>query len=292
MENIAIIQLIADSPTAFIVCTFIVSLLVGSFLNVVIYRLPIMMEREWQRDIELTQNPDKEPSQQATFTLIKPDSTCPNCKHKIRAWENIPLISWLALGRKCSGCKTPISARYPAVELLTAVLSALVASQLGWGLTAFAFIFATWLLVAMTFIDLDKMLLPDSLTLLMLWIALGISCFESTISPVDAIIGAMVGYLSLWSVYWGFKLLTGKEGMGYGDFKLLAAIGAFVGWQHLPIVILLSSVVGAIVGISLMFIKRKDGNLAIPFGPYLAAAGWLTMLYGDAIADWYLSSFV
>jgi leader peptidase (prepilin peptidase)/N-methyltransferase len=194
------------------------------------------------------------------------------------------------LGRKCSGCANPISGRYPAVELLTAIMSAFVAYQLGFGMTGAAFIFATWLLVAMTFIDLDKMLLPDSLTLLLLWAGLGLSCFENTISPIDSIIGAMVGYLSLWSIYWAFKLLTGKEGMGYGDFKLLAALGAWVGWQHLPIIILLSSVVGAIVGITMMFINKKDSNLAIPFGPYLAAAGWLTMLYGDFIADWYLST--
>jgi leader peptidase (prepilin peptidase)/N-methyltransferase len=290
MENIAIIQLLAESPIVFIIFTFGISLLVGSFLNVVIYRLPVMMEREWQRDIEQTQNPDKELPPLTTFNLIKPDSTCPNCKHKIRAWENIPVISWLMLGRKCSGCANPISGRYPAVELLTAIMSAVVAYQLGFGLTGIAFIFGTWLLVAMTFIDLDKMLLPDSLTLLFLWLGLGISCFEHTISPIDSIIGAMVGYLSLWSVYWAFKLLTGKEGMGYGDFKLLAALGAWVGWQHIPIIILLSSIVGAIVGVSLMFIQKKDSNLAIPFGPYLAAAGWLTMLYGKQISDWYLST--
>lgn len=290
MENIALFELLAASPLAFVITTFCISLLVGSFLNVVIYRLPIMMEREWQRDIEQFQHPDKELPPSPTFNLVKPDSTCPNCKHKIRAWENIPVISWLMLGRKCSGCANPISARYPAVELLTAVMSAVVAYQLGFGLTGAAFILGTWLLVAMTFIDLDKMLLPDSLTLLLLWIGLGISCFDSTISPIDSIIGAIIGYLILWSIYWAFKLLTGKEGMGYGDFKLLAALGAWVGWQHLPIIILLSSVVGAVVGISMMFIKKKDSNLAIPFGPYLAAAGWLTMLYGDLIADWYLST--
>ncbi|AEP30776.1 prepilin peptidase [Brumicola nitratireducens] len=290
MENIALFELLAASPLAFVITTFCISLLVGSFLNVVIYRLPIMMEREWQRDIEQFQNPDKELPPAPTFNLVKPDSTCPNCQHKIRAWENIPVISWLMLGRKCSGCANPISARYPAVELLTAVMSAVVAYQLGFGLTGAAFILGTWLLVAMTFIDLDKMLLPDSLTLLLLWIGLGISCFESTISPIDSIIGAIIGYLILWSIYWAFKLLTGKEGMGYGDFKLLAALGAWVGWQHLPIIILLSSVVGAVVGITLMFIKKKDSDLAIPFGPYLAAAGWLTMLYGDLIADWYLST--
>lgn len=291
MESIAIIQLAANSPAVFILYTFLISLLVGSFLNVVIYRLPVMMEREWRRDVELALNPNSEPSGGDVFNLIKPDSTCPNCQHKIRAWENIPVVSWLILGRKCGSCKTLIPARYPAVELLTAVLSALVAYQLGWGVAAIAFVVATWLLVAMTFIDFDKMLLPDSLTLSMLWLGLGVSCFDSTLSPTDAIIGAIAGYLSLWSVCMGYKLITGKEGMGYGDFKLLSAIGAFVGWQHLPIVILLSSFVAAVVGITLMLVQRKGRALAIPYGPYLAGAGWLTMLYGEAIADWYVASF-
>ena len=290
MENIALFELLAASPVVFVITTFCISLLVGSFLNVVIYRLPIMMEKDWQSDLEQYQHPHTEPPPAPIFNLVKPESTCPNCKHKIRAWENIPLISWLMLGRKCSSCSNPISGRYPAVELLTAIMSALVAYQFGLGITSAAFILATWLLIAMTFIDLDKMLLPDSLTLLLLWVGLGLSCFENTISPIDSIIGAMIGYLSLWSIYWAFKLLTGKEGMGYGDFKLLAALGAWVGWQHLPIVILLSSVVGAIVGITMMLINKEDSNLAIPFGPYLAAAGWSTMLYGDFIADWYLST--
>jgi len=290
MENIALFELLAASPVVFVITTFCISLLVGSFLNVVIYRLPIMMEKDWQWDLEQYQHPHTELPPAPIFNLVKPDSTCPNCKHKIRAWENIPLISWLMLGRKCSSCANPISGRYPAVELLTAIMSALVAYQFGLGITSAAFILATWLLIAMTFIDLDKMLLPDSLTLLLLWVGLGLSCFENTISPIDSIIGAMIGYLSLWSIYWAFKLLTGKEGMGYGDFKLLAALGAWVGWQHLPIVILLSSVVGAIVGITMMLINKEDSNLAIPFGPYLAAAGWSTMLYGDFIADWYLST--
>lgn len=290
MENFALFELLAASPLAFIITTLCISLLIGSFLNVVIYRLPIMMEKEWQRDIEQFQHPNKDLPSPAVFNLVKPDSTCPNCKHKIRAWENIPVISWLMLGRKCSSCANPISARYPAVELLTALLSALVAYQLGFGITGVAFVFATWLLVAMTFIDLDTMLLPDSLTLLLLWVGLALSCFDNSISPIDSIVGAIFGYLSLWSIYWIFKLLTGKEGMGYGDFKLLAALGAWVGWQHLPIILLLSSVVGAVVGITMMLIQKKDSNLAIPFGPYLAAAGWLTMLYGDLIADWYLST--
>ena len=235
---------------------------------------------------------DYTPKQTEVFNLVKPDSTCPNCQHKIRAWENIPVISWVALGRKCSQCKHPISARYPMIELLTAVLSTIVAYELGYTVTGLGFILATWLLVAMTFIDFDKMLLPDTLTLSLLWIGLGISLSSETLSPNSAILGAMLGYLSLYSVYYVFKLLTGKEGMGFGDFKLLAALGAWVGWQQLPVIILFSSLVGAIVGIIIMLLSKKDSNLAIPFGPYLAAAGWLTMLYGQYVIDWYLGTFV
>ena len=290
------LALIENSPTAFIAFTFVLSLLVGSFLNVVIYRVPLMMKRGCEAEIYGYQNPDAEPSSYphagSTFNLIKPDSSCPKCDHKIRAWENIPVLSWLALRGKCSSCKTPISMRYPAIELLTAILSALAAWQLGYTPITLAFIVGTWLLVAMTFIDIDEMLLPDTLTLSFLWLGLFTIAIFEPIQLQDAVIGAIAGYLSLFFVYWGFKLATGKEGMGFGDFKLLAAIGVWVGWQHLPIVILLSSVVGAVVGIALMFIKNKGRSIAIPFGPYLAAAGFLTMLYGDAIADWYLASLV
>ncbi|WP_395344724.1 prepilin peptidase [Ningiella sp. W23] len=289
------IDLLINSPAYFIGFTFIISLMIGSFLNVVIYRLPIMMKRSWEAEIEAYQHPEEAQSHGAggesdTFNLVKPDSTCPKCGHKIRAWENIPVISWLALRAKCSSCKTPISARYPAIELLTAVLSALAAWQLGFSPITLAFILGTWMLVAMTFIDIDEMLLPDSLTLSLLWLGLLVTAIYNTAGLQDAVFGAIAGYMSLFTVYWAFKLLTGKEGMGFGDFKLLAAIGVWVGWQHLPIVILLSSVVGAIVGITLMFIQKKDAQLAIPFGPYLAAAGYLTVLYGDTIADWYLST--
>jgi leader peptidase (prepilin peptidase)/N-methyltransferase len=294
-------EFMATSPTFYICFVFGLSLLVGSFLNVVIYRLPVMMKNTWQDEIDAHVHANSQEniedgtatefvSERPRFNLVKPDSTCPKCGHAIRAWENIPVISWLFLRGKCSQCKTSISIRYPLIELLTAVLSAWVAYRLGFTPVAFGFIFCTWLLVAMTFIDLDEMLLPDTLTLSMLWIGLLLSAHVPEMSSQDAIIGAALGYLSLFSVYWGFKLLTGKEGMGYGDFKLLAAIGVWVGWQHLPIVILFSSLVGAIVGIILMMVKNKGRNLAIPFGPYLAAAGFLTMLYGDSIATWYLST--
>ncbi|MFT4994065.1 MAG: leader peptidase (prepilin peptidase)/N-methyltransferase, partial [Paraglaciecola sp.] len=221
------------------------------------------------------------------FNLVKPDSTCPHCQHKIRAWENIPLLSWLVLKGRCSQCKHEISMRYPLVELSTALLSLLVAWHFGFGLAAIAAVVFTWMLVAMVFIDVDKMLLPDQLTLPLLWLGLLLSVNSTFVSPRDAILGAALGYLSLWSLYWAFKLLTGKEGMGYGDFKLLAALGAWLGWQHLPIVILLSSFVGAIVGITMLSLQGKDKSQAIPFGPYLAIAGWLTVLYGDSIAQFY-----
>jgi leader peptidase (prepilin peptidase)/N-methyltransferase len=289
----AIFQLMADSPVFFIGFVFVVSLMVGSFLNVVIYRLPLMMERSWNAEIAeyaASQNqavPEVGSSIAPVFNLVKPDSSCPKCQHKIRAWENIPLISWLLLKGKCSQCKHPISVRYPLVELTTGLLSSWVAWHFGFGLAGFAVVVATWLLIAMTFIDLDTMLLPDQLTLSLLWLGLLLSIGSPLVSSQDALIGAAVGYLSLWSLYWAFKLITGKEGMGYGDFKLLAAIGAWVGWQHLPVVILLSSFVGAIVGVTLLTIQGKDKSQPIPFGPYLAAAGWLTLLYGDWIVQQY-----
>ena len=284
------IEFLAGNTIAYVSVVFILSLLVGSFLNVVIYRLPVMMKNDWQDQIDMhIQGADYQHTR-APFNLVKPDSTCPKCQHKIRPWENIPVISWLFLRGKCSNCKTPISIRYPLVELATALFSAWVAYTLGFNELAFGFIFCTWLLVAMTFIDIDEMLLPDILTLSMLWLGLLMAAHSPLLSLFDSVIGAALGYISLFSVYWAFKLTTGKEGMGFGDFKLLAAIGAWVGWQHLPIVILLSSIVGAVVGISIMLLQRKDSQLAIPFGPYLAGAGFITMLYGDAIAHWYLST--
>lgn len=284
------IDLLSSSTSFYLAFTFVISLLVGSFLNVVIYRLPIMMKNSWQDEIDMHIKGADTSASRARFDLIKPDSSCPKCGHKIKVWENIPIISWVLLAGKCSQCKSPISIRYPLVELLTACLSVWVAYVLGFNLVAFAFIFCTWLLIAMTFIDLDEMFLPDVLTLSMLWIGLITAATSPLLDPTDAILGGVFGYLFLFSIYWGFKLLTGKEGMGYGDFKLLAAIGVWVGWQHLPIVILLSSSIGALVGIFLMIKKNKNTSLAIPFGPYLAAAGFVTMLYGDTIANWYLST--
>lgn len=290
----AIFQLLADSPLFFLSFVFIVSLMVGSFLNVVIYRLPVMMERSWKADFQAhfetdvsTLGSNTDSTESTPFNLIKPDSTCPKCQHKIRAWENIPVISWLLLRGKCSQCKNAISIRYPLIELGTALCSVWIAWHFGYSWSALAGVVMTWILVALIFIDIDTMLLPDQLTLPLLWMGLLFSIVNPAVTSADSIIGATVGYLSLWSVYWAFKLLTGKEGMGYGDFKLLAALGAWMGWQYLAIVVLMSSLVGAVIGISVLSFQGKDKGQAIPFGPYLAIAGWLTLLYGDWISTKY-----
>ena len=291
----AIITLSQLYPAVFYSLVFFVSLMVGSFLNVVIYRLPIMMERSWQQEYqsyfsedEPTPNGKDSSASEEVFNLVKPDSTCPSCGHKIRAWENVPVISYLFLKGKCAKCKVGISVRYPLVELFTALACTFAAYQFGVTSQALWAVLFTYILVALLFIDLDKMLLPDQLTLPLLWLGLLLSTQHIFVGTTDAIIGAAAGYLSLWSVYWLFKLATGKEGMGYGDFKLLAALGAYTGWQGLPIIILLSSFVGAIAGILIMVIQNKGKSLAIPFGPYLAVAGWLTLLFKDAIITTYL----
>ncbi|MCP4060597.1 MAG: prepilin peptidase [Pseudoalteromonas sp.] len=272
----------------------LVSLCVGSFLNVVIYRLPLMMQREWHSECrllledELTAEPTRA-SNSEPFNLVKPNSTCPKCKTAIKPWQNIPIISWIMLKGKCANCSNPISARYPIVEAITTLLSLVIAYSFGATEHALLYIFVTWILVALTFIDIDHMLLPDQLTLPLVWLALIAAVMGITISPGDAIVGAACGYLSLWSVFWLFKLLTGKEGMGYGDFKLLAVFGALLGWQSLLTIILLSSVVGAIIGIALLSIQDKDKATPIPFGPYLAIAGWITLLWGAQIQAAYFN---
>lgn len=281
------LDLLAKNPTFFITCSILLGLCVGSFLNVVIYRLPVMMKREWQSQLEEFQG--KAPSQQPAFNLMTPNSACPYCKHAIKAWQNIPVISYLLLKGQCAHCKTKISARYPSIELITAVLSGLVAWQAGFGYAALGLLFLTWALIALTMIDIDEQLLPDSITLPLLWLGLICNSFNLFTDLHSAVFGAIAGYLSLWSVFWLFKLLTGKEGMGYGDFKLLAALGAFFGWQALPVIILLSSVVGAIVGIAGILIFGRDKNIPIPFGPYLAAAGWIAALWGNQLSAAYFA---
>ena len=281
-------ELLASSPALLAGLCFVLGLMVGSFLNVVIYRMPVMMQTAWQQEARAIlgqQAQEPEPP----FNLVVPRSRCPQCGHAIAAYENIPLLSWLVLRGKCSQCGTGISARYPAVELVTGVASAVLAMHFGYGPWLAATLVATWMLIAMAMIDYDTSLLPDQLTLPLMWG--GLLAALTGISPValdQAVIGAMAGYLSLWSVYWLFKLATGKEGMGFGDFKLLAALGAWLGWQMLPLVILLSSVVGAIVGGLLIALNRSGRAQPMPFGPFLASAGWIALLWGPDIIDAYL----
>lgn len=257
----------------------------GSFLNVLIYRLPVMMQRSWrQQCLELL---EQDIEQHERFNLAVPASRCPSCGHKIGALENIPVLSYLVQKGRCKHCSTKISPRYPAIELLTAVISAVVASQLGFGWPLVFALLLSWALIGLTFIDFDHQLLPDDITLPLLWLGLLLSVFNVFTDMQSSIIGAVAGYLSLWSVYQLFKLITGKEGMGYGDFKLLALFGSWFGWQVLPVVILLSSLVGAVVGVTLILFLGRDRQLPIPFGPYLAAAGWIAMLWGDAIVGGY-----
>ena len=293
--------LYSDNPVLYAGSVFVIGLVVGSFLNVVIYRLPIMLDRQWRAQAsELlpsgladtivvgTNGPER-------FTLSVPRSACPRCKAPIKAWQNIPVISWLILRGQCASCKAPISPRYPAVELATGALSAVVAWHFGVSLSAACALLVTWALVALTGIDMDHQLLPDDITLPLMWGGLlaavvfgAVPGQALPVSPRDAVIGAAAGYLSLWAVYHLFRLVTGKEGMGYGDFKLFAALGAWLGWKLLPLVILLSAASGAVLGI-LMIVKRgRDRAAPMPFGPYLAAAGWLAMLYGDTLVTGYL----
>jgi leader peptidase (prepilin peptidase)/N-methyltransferase len=276
---------ILNNPLAFMASIFVLSLCIGSFLNVVAYRLPIMMKRQLEGDYLSLQ--DKEPENQETFNLSVPVSTCPKCKSPIKPWQNIPVISYLWLKGKCANCKTTISPRYPIVEFATGLLGLLIAYEFGPTLQTAIMLIFTYFLVALTLIDFDEYLLPDDLTLPLIWIALFANSFSVFTSLENALYGAMTGYLSLWSIYWIFKLVTGKEGMGYGDFKLLAAIGALLGWQTLPLVILLSSAVGAVVGIALILILGRDKNIPIPFGPYLAAAGFIAALWGQDIITMY-----
>ncbi len=287
-------QLLNESPALFSAIVFVLALAIGSFLNVVIYRLPIMMDRDWRQqcaELDGTESPALPP-----FNLFTPRSRCPSCSKQIWAIHNIPVFSYLVLRGKCAGCGAKISARYPIIELLTACLSAAVAWRFGFGWTALCGLTVTWFLIAMSAIDIDTQLLPDSLTLPLCWLGLVASTavgrqdanFSLPVDPVAAITGAAAGYLSLWGVYWLFKLLTRKEGMGYGDFKLLGALGAWMGWQMLLPIVLMSAATGAIVGIALIVFRGRDRQLPIPFGPYLAAAGWIALMWGPDITRTYL----
>ena len=281
-----IIELLQRQPVLFITAATLFGLLVGSFLNVVIHRLPKMMEQEWHRNCAELRS--EEVADSAPYNLVVPRSSCPSCGHQIRAWENIPVISFLALRGKCSGCKTRISPRYPLVEAAAGLLAGLIAWRFGFGITALTAMLFTFCLIALTFIDADTHLLPDDITLPLMWIGLLLNISGTFTDLQSAVIGAMAGYLTLWSIYWLFKLITGKEGMGYGDFKLLAAIGAWFGWQLLPAVILLSSLVGSIIGIGLIVLARHGRNVPIPFGPYLALGGIAALFWGPQMANLYL----
>lgn len=282
-------------PIFFYSFVAILSLMVGSFLNVVIYRFPKMLENGWYCECRefLADEVKDIPAKEITpLTLSIPASSCPNCQHKIRFYENIPVLSWLIQAGKCRSCQQPISKRYPLIELSTAILSTVIAVKFGVSIATPLLLVLTWGLIALTMIDFDHMLLPDQMTLPLLWLGLLININGVFVPLTDAVIGAAAGYLSLFSIFWLFKLATGKEGMGFGDFKLVAVFGAWMGWQLLPLLILMASVVGAIVGLSLMAFKNQSRQQAIPFGPYLATAGWITLLWGQGIWQWYLSTLV
>jgi leader peptidase (prepilin peptidase)/N-methyltransferase len=283
-----LLDLLREEPAFFIAFSVLLGLMVGSFLNVVIHRLPKMMEQEWRRNCQEIQG--QELASEAAYSLVAPRSACPSCGHKITAWENIPVISYLFLRGKCSACKTSISPRYPLIETLTGVLAGLISWHFGYSAMAVAAWVFTIALIALTFIDFDTQLLPDDITLPLLWFGLLFNLNTGFTDLHSAVIGAVAGYLSLWSVYWLFKLATGKEGMGYGDFKLLAAIGAWFGWQLLPAVILLSSLLGSIIGIGLIVLAKRGRNVPMPFGPYLALGGIAALFLGPQLSKFYLGA--
>ncbi|WP_449429958.1 prepilin peptidase [Pseudomonas putida] len=278
--------LLAERPAYFVTLATALGLLVGSFLNVLVYRLPIMLERQWRREAQEVLGLPAPPLER--FDLCLPASHCPQCGHRIRAWENIPLLSYLALRGRCAACKASISPRYPLVEVACALLSLVVAWHFGVTAAALLALPLTWCLLALSLIDAEHQLLPDVLVLPLLWLGLIANAYSTYVPLPDALWGAIAGYLSLWTVYWVFKLLTGKEGMGYGDFKLLALIGAWGGWQVLPLTLLVSSAVGALIGLFLLRLRKHSIGTTMPFGPYLAIAGWIAVLWGDEIYASYM----
>jgi len=280
---------IEQYPLFFLVAASLLGLAVGSFLNVVVYRVPKMLDFEWRTQCaELLACAEKQPAQAESLNLAWPASHCPHCAHPIKAWENIPILSYLLQNGRCTACHTPISLRYPLVEAITALITLWVSWHFGLGWPLLGALLLSWMLIALTLIDFDHQLLPDNMTLPLLWLGLLLSIFQVYTDMQSSLMGAMIGYLFLWSVYWGFKLLTGKEGMGYGDFKLFAALGAWFGWQSLLLILLLSSVVGAIIGITLILLRGHDKNIPIPFGPYLACAGWVYLMWGNSLMHSYL----
>jgi leader peptidase (prepilin peptidase)/N-methyltransferase len=284
------LQLLQAYPALFIAVVTLLGLLMGSFLNVVIYRLPLMLERAWRKECSEFLGLESNGAATETFNLILPGSRCPHCKTSVKTYQNIPVASYLFLKGRCAACKAPISLRYPLVEAFTGLVSALVAWRFGYGYETLFALLLTWSLIALSGIDFDHQLLPDSISLPMLWLGLLLSLSGLFADSSASIIGAAAGYLSLWAVYQLFKLMTGKEGMGYGDFKLLALLGAWLGWQFLPLIIMLSSLVGAAVGITMVVAAKRDSSVPIPFGPYLAAAGWIALLFGKELNQLYLTA--
>ncbi|WP_339866463.1 A24 family peptidase [Pseudohongiella nitratireducens] len=292
------IEVLQGSQPLTITLVTVLGLLTGSFLNVVIHRVPIMLQRDWQqqccefleRSAESLKLTDPVPDHKV-FNLASPPSHCPGCNKPIRPWQNVPVVSYILLKGKCAGCKTPIHWRYPTVEIATALLSGLVAWRFGATPACLAALILTWILISLTMIDLDHQLLPDNMTMPLLWLGLALSVTPYGIGTTaqEAVLGAVFGYLSLWSVYWTFRLLTGREGMGFGDFKLLAALGAWLGWQSLLGIIILSSLAGAVIGIALIILAGRDKNRPMPFGPCLATAGFIALIWGPQLNQWYLS---
>ncbi|QVM97528.1 prepilin peptidase [Pseudomonas sp. SORT22] len=282
-----LLNTLASQPLMYLSFALLLGLIVGSFLNVLVHRLPIMLERQWQAEArEVLALPSE--AQAPRFDLFLPPSQCPHCAHRIRPWENIPVVSYLALRGRCSACQARISPRYPLVELACGALTLFAAWHLGFTVAALALMVLSWGLLAMSLIDIEHHLLPDALVLPLLWLGLIANAFELFVPLEDALWGTVAGYLSLWSVFWVFKLVTGKEGMGYGDFKLLAMLGAWGGWQILPLTLLLSSLLGAVIGLIMLRLQRKQASTPIPFGPYLAIAGWIALLWGGQITTSYL----
>jgi leader peptidase (prepilin peptidase)/N-methyltransferase len=298
---------LSTNPALLAVMAGLLGLVVGSFLNVVIYRLPVMLQRDWEQQcremLDESDGPGNsiapalpvgEPA--ATFNLVTPRSRCGACGSPVKGYQNIPLISYLFLKGRCASCGEPISIRYPLIEMLTGILSALVATHFGYSIELAAALVLLWSLIVLTAIDLDHQLLPDIITLPLMWFGLGLSLFTHQdgspifVGPEDAIIGAMAGYLSLWSIYQGFKLVTGKEGMGYGDFKLLAALGAWAGWQMLFLIVILSAIVGLVAAVGMIVFRGHDRQIPIPFGPYLAVAGFIALIWGPRLMDAYMSA--
>lgn len=284
-----VIELLQTTPVMLLLVAAILGLMVGSFLNVVVYRLPVILQRDWQAQArDVLEVPQDETGEWQPFNLLWPPSRCQHCSAPVRAWQNIPVLSWLLLRGRCKECGERISLRYPLVEVASAALSVLVAWQFGLSGQGIGMLVLTWGLLALSLIDADHQLLPDVLVLPLLWLGLLLNSFELFTSLQDAVYGAAFGYLSLWTVFWLFKLVTGKEGMGYGDFKLLAMLGAWGGWQVLPLTILLSSVVGAVLGVIILRLQRQGMAQPLPFGPYLAIAGWIAIIWGEQITRSYL----